>query len=127
MAEMPVVLYSNVYSGDRIGGGSGSFSSQLWVGNHMGNDLNFYIDGQWVAPAVPTSRDVINPATEEVAGRISLGSAADVDRAAQAARRAFPRYSAASREERVALLQRIIKVYEARIGELAGAMTAEMG
>ena len=40
--------------------------------------LNFYIDGQWVAPAVPKTLDVINPATEAVAGRISMGSAADV-------------------------------------------------
>lgn len=93
----------------------------------MSNNLDFYIDGQWVSPAVPKTLDVINPATEEVTGRISLGSAADVDRAVQAARRAFPRYSATSREERLALLQRIIALYEARIGELARAMTAEMG
>jgi aldehyde dehydrogenase (NAD+) len=56
------------------------------------------------APVVPKSLDVINPATEVVTGRISLGSPADVDRAVQAARRAFPSYSAASREERLALL-----------------------
>ena len=93
----------------------------------MSNNLNFYIDGQWVSPAIPKTLDVINPATEEVTGRISLGSAADVDRAVQAARRAFPGYSATSREERLALLQRIIGLYEARIGELARAMTAEMG
>jgi aldehyde dehydrogenase (NAD+) len=93
----------------------------------MSNNMRFYIDGEWVAPAVPASLDVINPATEEVTGLISLGSAADVDRAVKAARRAFPAYSAASREERLALLQRIIDLYEARNGELARAMTAEMG
>jgi aldehyde dehydrogenase (NAD+) len=91
------------------------------------NNMRFYIDGQWVAPVTPASLDVVNPATEEVAGQISLGSAADVDRAVVAARRAFPAYAAASREERLALLQRIIAGYEARIGELARAMTAEMG
>jgi aldehyde dehydrogenase (NAD+) len=57
------------------------------------NDLKFYIDGEWVAPVVPKPYDVINPATEEVAGQISLGSAADVERAVAAARRAFPSYS----------------------------------
>jgi aldehyde dehydrogenase (NAD+) len=93
----------------------------------MSNNMSFYIDGQWVAPVAPASLDVINPATEDVAGQISLGSAADVDRAVAAARRAFPAYSAASREERLGLLQRIIDLYEARIGELARAMTAEMG
>jgi aldehyde dehydrogenase (NAD+) len=91
------------------------------------NDTKFYIDGEWVAPAVPKLFDVINPATEEVAGQISLGSAADVDRAVAAARRAFPAYSQTSREERLALLEKIIKLYEARSDELARAMTAEMG
>src|SRR5215471_6539400 len=91
------------------------------------NDTKFYIDGEWVAPAVPNLFDVINPATEEVAGQVSLGSSADVDRAATAARRAFPSYSETSREERLALLRRIIELYEARNDELARAMTAEMG
>jgi aldehyde dehydrogenase (NAD+) len=97
------------------------------MSNGASNNMNFYIDGQWVAPVVPAALDVINPATEEVAGQISLGSAADVDRAVVAARRPFPSYAAASREERLTLLQRIIAGYEARIGELARAMTAEMG
>jgi aldehyde dehydrogenase (NAD+) len=93
----------------------------------MSNNLSFYIDGQWIAPAVAAPFDVINPATEDVAGQISLGSAADIDRAVRAARRAFPAYSSAGREERLALLHRIIDGYEARIGELARTMTAEMG
>jgi aldehyde dehydrogenase (NAD+) len=93
----------------------------------MNHNTSFYIEGEWVAPAVPKLMDVINPATEEVAGQISLGSITDVDRAVAAARRAFPAYSATSKDERLALLQRIIDGYEARIGELAAAMTAEMG
>ena len=91
------------------------------------NDTKFYIDGAWVAPAAPKLFDVINPATEEVAGRISLGSHVDVDRAVLAARRAFPSYAATTREERLALLETIIALYEARADELASAMTAEMG
>jgi aldehyde dehydrogenase (NAD+) len=91
------------------------------------NDTKFYIDGEWVEPAVPNLFDVINPATEEVAGQISLGTRKDVNLAVKAARRAFPSYSATSREERIALLQRIIRLYEEREGELAQAMTAEMG
>jgi aldehyde dehydrogenase (NAD+) len=43
--------------------------------------LQFYIDGAWVDPVEPRTLDVINPATEEVCGRISLGSTADVDKA----------------------------------------------
>ena len=56
------------------------------------NTTKFYIDGAWVPPAVPGVWDVINPATEDVAGQISLGSRADVDRAVAAACRAFPRF-----------------------------------
>lgn len=91
------------------------------------NDTKFYIDGAWVAPAAPKLFDVINPATEEVAGRISLGSNGDVDLAVLAARRAFPGYAATTREERLTLLETIIALYEARADELASAMTAEMG
>ena len=93
----------------------------------MSNDTKFYIDGEWVEPVTPNLFDVINPATEDVAGRISLGSSQDVDRAVAAARRAFPAYSQTSREERIALLQRLIDGFEARNDALAHAMTAEMG
>ena len=93
----------------------------------MENNTKFYIDGQWVAPDVPRLFDVINPATEEVAGQISLGSAEDVDRAVAAARRAFPIWSQSSIEERLALLQRIIDGFVAHNDELARAMTLEMG
>ena len=91
------------------------------------NDTKFYIDGEWVEPEAPKLFDVINPATEEVAGQISVGTRRDVNRAVKAARRAFASYSATSREERVDLLKRIIRLYGERAGDLAQAMTAEMG
>ena len=89
--------------------------------------LKFYIDGAWVDPAAPKQLDVINPATEAVAGHISLGSAADVDRAVQAARRAFASYSQTTREERIALLERIVAEYQKRFADMAAAITEEMG
>src|SRR5688572_28622835 len=55
----------------------------------MRDYTKFYIDGEWVAPQQPRTLDVVNPATEAVAGRISLGGQADVDRAVAAARKAF--------------------------------------
>ncbi len=93
----------------------------------MSNNTKFYIDGRWVEPVSPRTFDVVNPATEEVAGQISLGSAADVDRAVIAARLAFPSFSQTSKKERLALLQRIIDLYSARFEELAQTMTLEMG
>jgi aldehyde dehydrogenase (NAD+) len=89
--------------------------------------LNFYIDGRWVPPATPKTLDVIDPSTEEPIGRISVGSAADVDRAVAAARRAFETYSRTSREERIALLERVTAAYQARLGELAETISQEMG
>lgn len=91
------------------------------------NNRKFYIDGEWVEPSSARHFDVIHPATEEVAGTISLGSSKDVDRAVQAARRAFPSYSMTSREMRLDLLQTIIRLFEQRKDELAHAITAEMG
>jgi aldehyde dehydrogenase (NAD+) len=93
----------------------------------MVNDAKFYIDGQWVEPITPNLFNVINPAVEDVAGQISLGSSADVDRAVTAAKRAFATFSQTGKEERLALLQRIIDSYKARFEELASAMTLEMG
>jgi aldehyde dehydrogenase (NAD+) len=89
--------------------------------------MQFYIDGQWVDPVAPASMDVINPATEEVCGHISAGSAADVDKAVAAAKKAFETYSKTSREERIDLLQRILAEYQKRFGEIANAITEEMG
>ncbi len=93
----------------------------------MADQLKFYIDGQWVDPLGGATLEVINPATEAAIGRIAMGSKADVDRAVASAKKAFASWSQSSREERVALLERIIAVYKERIGELAQTVSAEMG
>jgi aldehyde dehydrogenase (NAD+) len=89
--------------------------------------MKFYIDGKWVDPITPKSLDVINPATEAVCGHISAGAAADVDVAVKAARKAFETYSKTSREERIELLQRVLAEYQKRFGDIANAITEEMG
>jgi acyl-CoA reductase-like NAD-dependent aldehyde dehydrogenase len=93
----------------------------------MRDYTRFYIDGKWVEPAAPRKLDVINPATEAVAGVISLGSRADVDRAVAAAQRAFETFSRTSREERLALFGRILEVYKNRLDDMALAISEEMG
>jgi aldehyde dehydrogenase (NAD+) len=62
-----------------------------------------------------------------VAGHISAGSAADVDKAVAAAKKAFVTYSQTGREERIVLLQRVLAAYQARFGDIANAITEEMG
>jgi aldehyde dehydrogenase (NAD+) len=93
----------------------------------MRDYTKFYIDGAWVDPVAPKTLDVINPATEEVAGKISMGGVADVDKAVMAARRAFESFSQTSREERIDLLERIIAEYQKRFEDMAKAITEEMG
>jgi aldehyde dehydrogenase (NAD+) len=90
-------------------------------------NLKFYIDGAWVDPATPSTLGIVNPATEEIFALISLGSRADVDRAAKAARLAFATYSVTSVEQRLSWLQKIIEGFRARLPELARMMTLEMG
>jgi aldehyde dehydrogenase (NAD+) len=91
------------------------------------DNRQFYIDGAWVDPVEPKEQKVINPATEEVAGVISMGSGKDVDRAVMAARRAFDDYSRTPPAERLALMERILVAYKAHYDEIAQAISIEMG
>lgn len=93
----------------------------------MNKRLQFYIAGQWVDPVVPKTLDVINPSTEEPIGRISLGSSADVDKAVAAARRAFETFSLTTKAERIALLEKILEIYQRRYGEFVEMISLEMG
>jgi len=89
--------------------------------------LQFYINGQWIDPVTPDTLDVINPASEQPFARISVGSAADVDAAVTAARKAFESYSQWSVKQRTELLENFLDVYQRRIGEVGDAIMHEMG
>ena len=93
----------------------------------MSNHLKFYIDGQWVDPLKPATIEVVNPATEQTFTRISAGSAADVDRAVTAARRAFGEYSETSVAQRLELLRAVLAQFERRYDDIVLAIVDEMG
>ena len=93
----------------------------------MSRHEQFFIGGRWVEPVRPATLDVIDPSTEEPFTCISVGSAADVDCAVAAARSAFETFQATSRDERLALLRRILECYNARAQDLAEAVSREMG
>lgn len=87
----------------------------------------FFINGEWVEPANRSTLDVINPATEEAFATISMGTAEDVDAAANAARAAFPAWSQSTVEQRKAVINKIIEGLKARGEEMATAISNEMG
>ncbi|MBT5483085.1 MAG: aldehyde dehydrogenase family protein, partial [Gammaproteobacteria bacterium] len=93
----------------------------------MRDYMQFYINGEWVDPVTPKSLDVIDPATEEVSGHINAGSEADVDKAVNAAAQAFKTWSRTSKEERLAIMNRIVEEFEKKVPELGEAITEEMG
>ena len=87
----------------------------------------FYIDGQWVSPARANDFEVIDPSNEEPCAIISLGDQADTDAAVAAAKRAFESWAFTPKAERVALVERILAIYEARAEEMAETISLEMG
>ncbi len=93
----------------------------------MKSYLKQYIGGAWIDSDGGHRHVVINPATEQPASEVMLGTAADVDRAVIAARTAFDNWSQTSREERIAVLERVIGAYKARIPDIAKAISEEMG
>jgi aldehyde dehydrogenase (NAD+) len=93
----------------------------------MVHELQFYIDGAWVDPALAHPFDVIDPSNEDAFTQISLGSKADVDKAVEAAKSAFATFGFSSRSERLDLLRRIVDIYKKRSQDLAVAVSREMG
>ncbi|NBR89097.1 MAG: aldehyde dehydrogenase family protein [Rhodobacteraceae bacterium] len=87
----------------------------------------FYINGQWVDPIEGKDHHVIDPSTEEPCAVISLGGAKDVDAAVAAAKAALPGWMATPPAERIALVEKLIEIYQARSEDIAQATSIEMG
>lgn len=89
--------------------------------------LEAYIDSRWRPPADPVLWTVTNPATEEASGRVALGGATDVAAAVAAAKAAFAEFGESPREARIAILEAVVAGLSSRAGELAEAISEEMG
>ena len=87
----------------------------------------FYINGQWVDPIKKNDLEVINPCNEDPFAVISLGSKEDTDLAVKSAKIAFESWKETSKEERINLLNKLLVVYKKRFGEMAEAISLEMG
>jgi aldehyde dehydrogenase (NAD+) len=93
----------------------------------MRNLDKFYFGGTWVTPKGEDVHHLINPATEEKIAEIPMGNEADVNSAVAAAKAAFDSFSMTSKEERLVLLRRLLKLYNAAYDEIADLMVQEMG
>lgn len=93
----------------------------------MTDKPQFFIDGEWQTLSDRPTMDLVNPATEQVSGKLHLGNEDDVDRAVKAARNAFPGFAATSLNERIELLQSITEGYKARFDDIGSAISEQMG
>jgi aldehyde dehydrogenase (NAD+) len=87
----------------------------------------FYINGEWIDPVEGRDHHVIDPSTEEPCAVISLGGQADTDAAVAAAKDAFPSWMATPPSDRIALVEKLLEIYQSRGEEMAQAMSVEMG
>ncbi len=87
----------------------------------------FYINGEWVDPKSNQTIDIINPATEDVCAKISLGNKDDVNEAVRSAKTAFKTWAFSTKEERLAPLEKLYELYKKRWADIAEAITLEMG
>ncbi|HWB51184.1 MAG TPA: aldehyde dehydrogenase family protein [Stellaceae bacterium] len=85
------------------------------------------IDGQWVDAVSGATLTVENPAKRRPIALIPRGDAADVNRAVEAARRAFPAWSKVAPRDRGRLLLRIADKMEAEAEEMARTIALETG
>ena len=90
--------------------------------------LDSYIAGKWQSPdPINGVHDAINPATEEVCARVALCGPAEANAAIEAARAAFAGWSSTPLEQRIALVEKLIAVFQRRYDEMVRAITTEMG
>ena len=93
----------------------------------MLDKTKFYINGEWVNPSKKKDFDVINPSNEEVCAKITLGNLQDTNKAIQSAKKAFETWKETSKQERLALLEKLLKIYNERYDEMTDAITTELG
>jgi aldehyde dehydrogenase (NAD+) len=87
----------------------------------------FYIGGEWVAPSGDATMPIMDPSMDEQVGTVALGNLSDVNRAVKAAVDVFEAFGRWPKADRLSLLKRIREVTQARLEDLAHAMSLEMG
>jgi len=97
------------------------------VNQAAGRHLRNYVNGAWADSDTAEWGAVRNPATGEMLARVPYSTSADVDRAVQAARAAFPAWRKTPPLERARYFFRVKNVMEEHAEELAQILTSEVG
>ncbi len=90
-------------------------------------DVRNYIGGQFVEAPERELLDVTDPASGSVLSRVPLSGMTEVDRAVQAAQKAFPAWSNTPIKERVQVFYRYKALLEKNLHELGALVSAENG
>jgi len=85
------------------------------------------IDGQFVSSTSSESREVINPATQEVLARVPFATAEEVQRAVASAKTAFVTWRKTPIGTRARIFLRYQQLIREHLSELAALLTAEQG
>ncbi len=93
----------------------------------MLDKTEFYINGKWDKPFEKNDFAVINPSNEEVFAKISLGTKKDLDKAIEAAKKAFKTWSCTDKDYKISLLEKLYSLYNSRWEDITNAMSLEMG
>lgn len=86
-----------------------------------------YIDGEWTPASSGEWIDVENPADMKIFARVPRGAAEDIDRAARAAKAAFPAWAAKPLSERIALMERFLAIFRSQEEEIIDLEIKELG
>jgi acyl-CoA reductase-like NAD-dependent aldehyde dehydrogenase len=86
-----------------------------------------FVDGRWIDSSGRDVLTVVNAATEERIATVPRGSAEDVDRAAQAAAKAFPSWSQSPLEKRIEVFAKLARLTEAGSQEITRTIVSELG
>ena len=90
-------------------------------------DTRLFIDGEWRDGIEGKTIDVIDPATDEVIGKVAHATIADLDAALAAVEKGFRTWSATSAFERSKLMRKAADILRERAGDIALVMTREQG
>ncbi len=90
-------------------------------------ELHLLIDGEAISGDGRNSEEVVNPATGETLASLPHATAADLDRALEAAQRGFREWRSTAAEQRASILTKAAGLLKARAGDIAQALTREQG